>query len=97
MPITTFKNAMHKTITPSQRQNKMLAMVYMDLKRGKTSSHSAMGATLMYLIWNLEQDGIPYTLRAVPGLGYSLTATPELKSLTEAEARAITESQANGS
>jgi len=89
MPNTSFTKAMHKTITPSQRQNKALALAYMDLKRGKTSSHSAMGSTLMYFIWNLEQDGIPYTLRAVPGLGYALTTNPELTAITDKQERAM--------
>ncbi len=90
MPKTNFSDAINKGITPSQRNSAAMALAYMDLRKGKTSEHGPMGATLCYFMRQLELDRIPYTLKAVPGLGYSLTTNPDIQPLTEVQAKELT-------
>ena len=43
------------------------------LRESGSSSHSARASTLPYLIRRCEREGIPYTLKAAPGVGYCLS------------------------
>lgn len=62
---------LNKEITKQQARSRFLRQMVANLvKKGGTSSHSALGMTLRYTIENLEAAKCPYTLMAVPGMGY---------------------------
>lgn len=44
---------------------------------GNSGRHSALGLTLPYLICGLEEAVVPYTLHALPCMGYVLDGSPE--------------------
>ena len=60
-----------KTPTEGILRNRALrAEVRSLIEKGGVSSHSAMGLTLSQQLGTLERSKVPYTLKAMPGVGY---------------------------
>ncbi len=61
-------------VKPSLRRNRALRLLHEEVIAGRKSSFSSANAyTLPLLLERLETAGVPYTLRAEPGLGYSVS------------------------
>jgi hypothetical protein len=73
---TPWWQALLSNVTKEQRRSVMLRESLRRLidEGGTIGWHSSLGATLSYYIIGLEEAGVPYTLSAVPGLGYVLQA-----------------------
>lgn len=83
--IKTFREALNKGITPSQRRNLALKEVGKQVIAGKPSYHSASGSMVCTLLHALEEAGEPYVLFANPGRGYQIEAA---KKATDEEWKA---------
>jgi hypothetical protein len=58
-------------ITKQQKRSRFLRNHLANLiEKGGTSSHSGNGMTLRYMMEGLEDARCPYTMTAVPGVGY---------------------------
>lgn len=84
MPATTFRDALHRGITPSQRRNKVLAHIVEEVKAGRPSYHSAGGFTVCAVMMQLEEAGVPYRLVCNPGVGYEIQAYKDVSALLTA-------------
>lgn len=79
---TTFREALNKGITPSQRRNLVLKQVTAEVIAGKPSYHTGAGTTVCTILHALEEAGEGYVLFARPGQGYQIEAA---KQATEQE------------
>lgn len=68
-------------ISPKDRRSVFLRTTLKKLieEGGSTGRHSALGMTLPYFITELEKARIPYTLIAIPSMGYSIEVEPPEK------------------
>lgn len=57
-------------------RNRALREILESVAKGKCSQHNANAETLPYFIEQLEARKIPYTIKAMPGLGYQITGNP---------------------
>jgi hypothetical protein len=79
----TFLQALRNGIRPSHKRNKILREVTQQIIAGRPSNHSSMGATLPFILSELERLKQPYVLLAMPGEGYVVKAAAKIGAANE--------------